>query len=159
MRSFSSTKIYRENLTEASLSLRLSWLVTKKSENETFYVIALLGQQRPYGTNLTAIVNSIHQKVSVRIAQEIRADWLCHFLQKLQNIEGTKGPYGIMVCRTDFANATYCDVMAYERASYGSILFDIYVIRSGTFRNTGEGGFINWCFTGYKSRDSMTVTF
>jgi hypothetical protein len=64
-----------------------------------------------------------------------------------------------MVCRTDFPNASACDVMAQERASYGSIIFDVYVIRSGIFRNIGDGGFINWCFSEFKSRDGLTVTF
>ena len=79
--------------------------------------------------------------------------------QRLQHKYEIKGKYGVTACKTDYINTSHCDVKAATQATYDSIPFDMYIIRSGEFRNAGDGGFINWCFSGYKARNGMTVTF
>ena len=92
-----------------------------------------------------------------------RAAWvlnLCGEVQKRINNQLC----GIMVCKTDFADAGHCDLVGYEQVFYhsrlqGSIQFGVYVIRQGIFLNMGDGGYINWCFEGHKFYDGKSVIF
>lgn len=48
------------------------------------------------------------------------------------------------------------------RKTFGTEGFEIYVIKKGSgtiITNTGDGGYTNWCFSGYSNRDGKIVTF
>ncbi|WP_413614750.1 hypothetical protein MRB56_12645 [Halomonas cupida] len=48
------------------------------------------------------------------------------------------------------------------RKTFGTEGFEVYVIKKGSglvISNTGDGGFINWRFSGQKNRDGGAVTF
>ena len=47
----------------------------------------------------------------------------------------------------------------YASAVYQNLTFGIWAFESGDFTNQGDGGWINWAFKGWFSRDGNTVHF
>ncbi|MBN8246523.1 MAG: hypothetical protein J0L84_03675 [Verrucomicrobia bacterium] len=48
------------------------------------------------------------------------------------------------------------------KKTWGTVGFTVYVIRKGSgtvVTNLGDGGFINWCFSGHSRRDGSVATF
>jgi hypothetical protein len=51
-------------------------------------------------------------------------------------------------------------VKLYANVSWGSIHYGLWIVDAGTFKNTGDGGYINWAFQGWWDRpDDQTVVF
>jgi hypothetical protein len=51
-------------------------------------------------------------------------------------------------------------VRLYANVSWGAIHYGLWVVDAGTFKNTGDGGYINWAFQGWYDRpDDGTVVF
>lgn len=48
----------------------------------------------------------------------------------------------------------------YANVTWGSIRYGLWIVDAGTFKNTGDGGYINWGFQGWYDRpDDGTVVF
>lgn len=93
-----------------------------------------------------------------------RADWV----KKVHDhFAATFPSYGIMVIHKgqDRVNApanSYKHFHLEYKKLFGTEGFEIYVIKRGSgvvITNSGDGGYINWRFSGAKKRDGSTVTF
>ncbi|MEW1901857.1 stress protein [Streptomyces sp. NPDC086147] len=52
------------------------------------------------------------------------------------------------------------DVKLYANVKFGKVYYGVWIFGAGgTFKNTGDGGWINWGFKGWFHRDGGTVTF
>lgn len=72
---------------------------------------------------------------------------------------GSKG-YNVMVFNLAVDHSDRLrGVRFYGSAKYGDLIYGIWVFRSGTFENKGDGGFINWAFRGKFDRDEGKVEF
>jgi len=71
-----------------------------------------------------------------------------------------KQQYNVMVFnlsqeyKQQFRNVKY-----YDTANYQGITYGIWIFESGTFENKGDGGWINWAFSGWFERNDKYVTF
>lgn len=77
---------------------------------------------------------------------------------------GVRGkPYNVMVFNLSQNYARRLHGLKYYRnVKYGSITYGVFVFRSGTFTNKGDGGWINWAFSGRFDRtgkDGKHVVF
>ena len=50
-------------------------------------------------------------------------------------------------------------VKFYSEATYGNLVYGVWVFERGTFNNYGDGGYINWAFQGSFKRNGMQVNF
>jgi hypothetical protein len=51
-------------------------------------------------------------------------------------------------------------VKLFATVQWGSIQYGLWIAEAGTFKNTGDGGYINWAFQGWFDRpDDQTVVF
>ena len=46
-----------------------------------------------------------------------------------------------------------------SRTKDAAVTYDVHVFRKGTLVNLGDGGYINWCFSGNYDRTGMSVRF
>jgi hypothetical protein len=73
--------------------------------------------------------------------------------------------FNVMVCKAEWADASKLNGIVYDGAAlfpaglFDPIIFRVLVFSTGVFVNTGDGGFINWCFEGSFVKDGNTVTF
>lgn len=68
--------------------------------------------------------------------------------------------YNVMVFNLSQAHRDrFQGVKLYASATYGDIVYGIWVFESGTFYNDGDGGYINWAFRGWFDRDGGEVRF
>jgi hypothetical protein len=73
--------------------------------------------------------------------------------------------FNVVVCKDEWADASRLNNIVYDgRAAYSEailnvIQFRLLIFSTGVFVNTGDGGFINWCFEGSFVKDGNTVTF
>lgn len=54
------------------------------------------------------------------------------------------------------------EIKFFKQANYQGVFYGIWIFKSGTFTNKGDGGFINWAFNGRFQRSGKqghTVTF
>lgn len=93
-----------------------------------------------------------------------RAEWV----KKVHDHFAASFPsHGIMVIhkgqdRVNAPPSSYKHFHLEYRKFFGTEGFEIYVIKRGSglvITNTGDGGFINWRFSGANKRDGSTVTF
>eukprot|EP00168_Porphyra_purpurea_P009778 TRINITY_DN2399_c0_g1_i1.p1 TRINITY_DN2399_c0_g1~~TRINITY_DN2399_c0_g1_i1.p1 ORF type:complete len:181 (-),score=72.57 TRINITY_DN2399_c0_g1_i1:328-870(-) len=68
--------------------------------------------------------------------------------------------YNVMVFNRQVKYSARLKGIAYYKSfKYSGITYGIWVFRSGTWINRGDGGFINWAFIGKFKRSGKTVTF
>ncbi|MGW4208511.1 hypothetical protein ACWEIJ_11050 [Lentzea sp. NPDC004789] len=69
--------------------------------------------------------------------------------------------YNVMVINTGNRYSANLQNVVYEANVHGSGYpsFRVIVFSSGTFTNQGDGGYGNWAFRGWFTRDGMTVNF
>ncbi|MFD4376641.1 hypothetical protein [Streptomyces sp. NPDC058486] len=71
------------------------------------------------------------------------------------------GQYNVMVFNLSqgYENSLH-NVKLYANVRFGNIYYGVWIFGAGgTFKNTGDGGWINWGFKGWFNRDGGTVTF
>lgn len=68
--------------------------------------------------------------------------------------------YNVMVFNLNVAHEErFSGVKFYGSVNYNGIIYGIWVFESGTFKNNGDGGYINWAFRGWYDRDGGYVRF
>ncbi|MGB7754817.1 MAG: hypothetical protein WBL23_01985 [Salinisphaera sp.] len=112
---------------------------------------------------LTNFLNNVSDAISGNSDGD-RAEWI----EKIHNHFAKSFPdHGVMVIHKgqDQINApenSYKHFHLEFRKSYGTEGFEIYVVRKGSglvITNSGDGGFINWRFSGHDERDGSSVVF
>ncbi|MBD8499710.1 hypothetical protein [Paenibacillus arenosi] len=68
--------------------------------------------------------------------------------------------YNVLVFNTQQAHSwSFSGIQEETIVNYGSIYYKVWVFQSGTFRNGGHGGWINWGFLGNFIRNGSYVQF
>ncbi|WP_084509462.1 hypothetical protein [Paenibacillus assamensis] len=68
--------------------------------------------------------------------------------------------YNVLVFNTQLGyERSFHGVKESAIVSYGSINYYVWVFENGTFRNKGDGGWINWAFLGNFTRNGSYVQF
>lgn len=68
--------------------------------------------------------------------------------------------YNVMVCNLSLNYDSQLEsVVFYRSAVYDGVTYGIWVFEKGTFTNNGDGGWINWAFTGRYQRNGRIVRF
>jgi hypothetical protein len=112
--------------------------------------------------DLNQIVNDITNTIG---AMKDRAAWVKALMEQTRSKTG--GDYNVMVFNMqqnyDFNPPPH--TFKFVKAEFngglaGNITYGVWVFRSGVvFNNNGDGGFINWAFSGVFTRNRKTVTF
>ncbi|MFE3068921.1 stress protein [Streptomyces sp. NPDC059247] len=71
------------------------------------------------------------------------------------------GQYNVMVFNLSqgYENGL-SNIKLYANVKFGSVYYGVWIFSGGgTFKNTGDGGWINWGFKGWFNRNGGTVTF
>ncbi|MER8232098.1 stress protein [Streptomyces sp. NPDC094049] len=71
------------------------------------------------------------------------------------------GQYNVMVFNLSQGyEDSLGSVKLYANVKFGSVYYGVWIFGAGgTFKNTGDGGWINWGFKGWFNRNGGTVTF
>jgi hypothetical protein len=107
------------------------------------------------GANGPAVANAISQ-----ISTEDRGAFVSEAVSKAFEADG--GDYNVVMQNLSqgYDAGGLEGVKLYANVSWGSIHYGLWIVDAGTFKNTGDGGYINWAFQGWWDRpDDQTVVF
>lgn len=111
------------------------------------------------GVNVEIDVLGIGQAISDAIGRASNREG---FVKNIRNTAyySANSRYNAMVFNLQQAHSDRLrGVKFYGSANYGNVIYGIWLFRSGTFRNKGDGGYINWAFRGCFSRYGGKVVF
>lgn len=107
------------------------------------------------GVNGPAVANAIQQVITGDRGE---------FTQKAVKaaFDNDEGDYNVVMMNLSqgYDKSGLEGVKLYANVTWGSIHYGLWIVDAGTFKNTGDGGFINWAFRGWFDRpDDGTVSF
>lgn len=127
--------------------------------SSTFSSLPASAQNVDVGLNLN--VNSLYRKVSSAIrGQRNRA--ACVKAMREAAYTSARQRANVMVFNLNQNYRKRLNKVVFRRFSCAGVSYGLWVFRSGTFINKGDGGYINWAFDGrWKriGRDKKTVVF
>jgi hypothetical protein len=111
-------------------------------------------------TNTVNITGKIYKIVSDAIAQAQNREGYVRSLME-GSFYDARQKYNAMVIKASHKYTANLQNVVYDATVRGSGYpdFRIIVFSSGTFTNHSDGGWINWAFRGWFTRDGMTVHF
>ncbi|MFI5618641.1 hypothetical protein [Streptomyces sp. NPDC051567] len=92
------------------------------------------------------------------ISTDDRGSFVQQAVDKAFNASG--GRHNVMLFNLSQGyNDQFQNTRIYANVQWGNIYYGLWIFESGTFTNTGDGGWINWGFRGWFDRNGGNVNF